>query len=106
MLYKITTADGSPPTPRSEKTALRGALYAFFREVTLDQVVEYKEGVRWLPIVFMFDKEEGVESPGIQTSVEEIVSTVEHDGRIISITFREFAGRLFTIEEINNENNL
>jgi hypothetical protein len=104
-LYKITTADGSPPTPRSEKTTLKGTLYAFFKKATLDQVVEYKGLQKWLPIVLVFDDEEGVESPGIQTSVEEIVSTVEHDGRIISITFREFAGRLFTIEEISNENN-
>ena len=103
MLYKITTADGSPPTPRSEKTALKCTVYAFFKKATLDQVVEYKELQKWLPIVLVFDEEEEVESPGIQTSVEEIVSTVEHDGRIISITFKEFAGRLFTIEEYEGD---
>lgn len=111
MKYRLSTVDGSPPTPRSEKTSLRGTLMAYFQELTLTKLLESKENKEYYLIQFIFDKEEGATSPGIQTSVEEIVGKVLQGDRVTSLTFREYSGRLFTIEElgndseVNNENN-
>ena len=98
--FVISAMDGKPVTTRSNKAAITGTLFCQGVECDLTHIRNLKEKLTFLPIMFVYSQTEEVDSPGIITSVEEIIAVGQLEDKVVHLTFKEFAGRMFTLEEI------
>jgi hypothetical protein len=79
--------DGKPVTPRSNKAALTGTLFCQGVECDLTHIRNLKEKLTFLPIMFLYSQAEEVDSPGIITSVEEIIAVGQLEDKVVEYSF-------------------
>lgn len=105
MQFLLSTMDLQPITPRSGRSTIKGKLVDQFNlhdEITLESLIERKMSAEYVLVYFLYDIDDALEvgSPGIKTSIESIVGVVEHDNKVLAVSFKEFSGRVFTLEAL------